>query len=1182
MIDKQPSTQDAAVARPRMPTSARAVGADFRWIAEDSAHLVWIAGPDGAIQYVNAHARTHTGFSCEPGADWGGSTHPDDAEQVRLSWEHAKATGTPFARECRLRSLDGTYRWHSVRVRPLRDENGAVVNWCGTAADIEEAKQRETELRLAQRATAEAAALLETLHSNSPVGIGLVDREFRVMRVNDALAAINGATVEEHVGKTVAAIAPELWPQLEPLYRDVLASGQAVRDVAIDGHTAADGSRMHHWLLSLHPECVDGEVTGIGILLVDITERMEAQDAREGLANIVRDSGDAIFSSSPEGITTYWNPAAERLFGYSAEEMIGRSVAVLVPDELRSEQRQLRLRIMAGGSPERLETTRLRKDGSLVEVQVAASPSTDHTGAVVGVSVIVQDITERRAAQRELRASQRSLAEAQRIAEIGSFELNVVTGEMTWSAEHYRILGLETELKPSAALFPYLFPPLVHPDDRSMVADAWKQAADHGVGFDLQYRIIRPDSVQRWVHNLAVPELADDGTVVSVAGTLRDVTERVAAERVRLAAETRFETSFEQAGIGAAILTLAGVPTRVNAAVCVILGRTKELLVNQSWKEYHHPDDPPLGEAVLAASSAGRSTYADERRFVRPDGTVVWTSLHLTLVLDDLGEPQYYVAQLQDITDRRRLQNELAHQALHDPLTGLANGVLLTDRLTQALAGSRRRRSHLGIIFIDIDHFKVVNDSLGHGAGDALLCHVADRISGAIRASDTVARFGGDEFVVVCDDASAQETEQTAQRVLTALRRPYSVESREINVTASVGIVIADQDSTPESLIRDSDDAMYVAKSLGRDRIELYDQALRAKADRRLSITRALRHALGRNEFSVHYQPVIDLNTGAMVSAEALLRWNDPERGPISPAEFIPIAEDTGLIVPIGAWVLEHACQQLSEWQLINPAMSVAVNLSVRQILAPDILDQVEAVLTRTAIPPESLFVELTESVFMHDVDYFEKKLVGLKNLGVQLSLDDFGTGYSSLSYLSRFPFDAVKIDQAFIRGLGISPHDTALVAAILSMAAALGLSVTAEGIEDQSQVGALRKMHCERAQGFYFDRPMPADAMNQLLTESHHWPLDPPASLPGPPPEQSARADPSPPARQARDDRTDTALAPALNVMKQTRLKWAAAGALPVTLGPGIAQVAAGDLGIAMPGGDGAASVQRLDGRAS
>jgi EAL domain-containing protein (putative c-di-GMP-specific phosphodiesterase class I) len=320
---------------------------------------------------------------------------------------------------------------------------------------------------------------------------------------------------------------------------------------------------------------------------------------------------------------------------------------------------------------------------------------------------------------------------------------------------------------------------------------------------------------------------------------------------------------------------------------------------------------------------------------------------------------------------------------------------------------------------------------------------------------------------------------------------PFFSGAAETTATASIGIAIANENATPETLLRDATAAMYLAKSRGRDRVELFNEVLRARAQEWMASSSALRNALDRAEFVVHYQPVVDLTTGALLSAEALVRWEHPDRGFVSPDDFIPLAEESGLIVPIGAWVLEQACERLAHWQLTDPAMTVAVNLSVRQIVAPGIVDMVADVLARSGVHPGNVCLEVTESVFMNDADYFGETLLRLRALGVRLSIDDFGTGYSSLSYLKRFPVDAVKVDKAFIDGLGADPHDSALVAAIVAMADALGLVVTAEGVESPEQLSILRKLQCRRGQGFYLAQPMPAAEMDQLVSQSHCWLVD-------------------------------------------------------------------------------------------
>lgn len=1060
--------------------------ADFRTIVDELPHIVWTLNRAGTVDFLNHCGRVYLGLSSDTaGADWAAAVHPDDRASVMVAVEESGSAGSPYRIDCRIRRWDGEHRWHRLSGVPVQGGQAAAVTWIGMAEDIDDTRILENTRRHAARENARTLALLETLQSKAPVGFGFVDRDFRRVLVNETLAAFNGSTVAEQVGRLVADLTPSVWPTLQPLYQRVLDTGEAVHEIEVDGTSEADPEHIRHWLVSYYPVKVDDEVIGIGVVAADNTDRIRSERAHRLLSTIVENSGDAIFSATTEGIVTSWNAGAVKLFGFTPREMIGTSLSVLA--DKRSLPTPWLTRLVAGGPTERYETVGRRRDGTAVDVLVSASASSDGKGTVTGLSLIVQDISERVAAQRALVATGRQLTEAQRISGIGSFEVDPVTFEMSWSEEHYRVMGLERGATPTRELFLSM----VNPDDLPGMSQAWDLASRDAEPVEYSYRITRPDTgEQRTIRSRAKRGVGVDGVTVKLVGTVLDDTDRPAAELERRTAESRFEVAFEQAGIGAGILDLDGRPIRVNAAGCAILGRSQEELSHRSWTEFHHPDEVAPGVLIAARQAQGHDTSSAERRFLRPDGSVVWTNLHMSLVRRDSGAPWYYLAQMQDITERKLFSQELAHQALHDALTGLPNRALLTDRLMQGLIGTRRPGSRLGVILLDIDHFKVINVASGHTRGDELLVLAAARLEAVIREGDTIGRFGGDEFVIVCDDVSVEEALHIATRILDAMRTPFFAGAQETTVTGSIGIAMEDDGATPETLLRDATAAVYLAKSRGRDRIELFDDALRAGATKWMASTSALRNAVDREEFFVQYQPVVDLRTGVLVGAEALIRWRHPDRGVVPPDDFIPVAEETGMIVPIGAWVLEQACRRLARWQQTDPALTVAVNLSVRQIESPGIVEMVADTLTRNGIAPVNVCLEVTESVFMADAEFFGETLRRLRALGVRLSIDDFGTGYSSLSYLKRFPVDAVKVDKAFIDGLGTDPHDSALVAAIVAMADALDLTVTAEGVETAEQLEILRELQCARGQGYHLARPMTAADMDEIVRERHRWPV--------------------------------------------------------------------------------------------
>jgi diguanylate cyclase (GGDEF)-like protein/PAS domain S-box-containing protein len=559
------------------------------------------------------------------------------------------------------------------------------------------------------------------------------------------------------------------------------------------------------------------------------------------------------------------------------------------------------------------------------------------------------------------------------------------------------------------------------------------------------------------------------------------------SEKALREAEERFHSAFENAPIGMSLVDLDGRFIQVNRAFSDITGYDGAELLGKSSQSITHSEDLESDLQHLRRMVAGEiDHYQIETRFLHSAGHPVWTRVSRSLVHGHGGEPLHLVSQVEDITQRKQSDLMLTHMALHDSLTGLPNRTLALDRLSLALARTERHPFSVAVLFLDLDRFKVINDSLGHNLGDQLLVAVAARLREAVRPSDTVARIGGDEFVVVCEDITGvEDAARIAERIADALARPFDLSAEEVFLATSVGIALSSGPAdTPENLLRDADAAMYRAKEGGRNRYEVFDSSMRVRAVERLDMERALRRALERSEFRLFYQPVVEISTETVVGVEALLRWDHPERGLLRPAEFISLAEETGLILPIGKWALQEACRQEQIWREGNPdraPLTIAVNLSARQLAQPDVAEMVAGVLASTATDPAHVWLEITESILTGDTEATVAALRALKALGVRLSVDDFGTGYSSLLYLKNFPVDTLKVDQSFVSGLGRDSEDSAIVAGVVGLAQTLGLTAIAEGVETEGQLSALRSLGCDLAQGYLFGRPEPPDGFGEL-----------------------------------------------------------------------------------------------------
>jgi diguanylate cyclase (GGDEF)-like protein/PAS domain S-box-containing protein len=668
-----------------------------------------------------------------------------------------------------------------------------------------------------------------------------------------------------------------------------------------------------------------------------------------------------------------------------------------------------------------------------------------------------------------------------------SYDITVVTdaeGHMTYvSPSVYRILGYTPEEMIGQGLN------LLQREDYSVVSQALTDTIGDPAGHRVvQARARHRDGSQRWLE-LSMTNLLGDPAVQGIVTNVHDVTERKNAEDAFAEATEQFRVAFENAPIGMALTGVKppnqGRFLRVNQALADMLGYERHQLVGRSVHELTHPDDVAADRlAIRRFETHEATTYETEKRYRNASGDFIWVHLKAALMKSEDGPRDYVVSQVVDITERRDAEERLTHQALHDPLTGLPNRRLFLDRLTMALARSERHRQSVAVFYLDVDRFKVINDSLGHEVGDQVLVETAARLQQLVRDSDTLARLGGDEFVLLVEDLEEhEEVSAIAQRIGEALALPLILPELTVSVSTSIGIAIAGRGADAVGLLRDADTAMYRAKEQGRARFAVFDEHLRSRAVGRLQVERDLRAAMEEDRLILHYQPVVDLATGRVRGVEALVRYLDASGRVVYPDQFVDVAEETGLIARLGDWVLLDACRQLAHWRRAGAVdLRLAVNVSPRQLSDGGFAQTMLSVLEETGLPADALDLEITEVALVETRDASLPTLYRLRTMGCSVGIDDFGTGYSSLVYLRRLPVDFIKVDKTFVSGIDAGPEALAIVQAIVRLSQALGLTTIAEGVETEKQERLLRDIGCDLAQGYRMGRPESAARLTEVL----------------------------------------------------------------------------------------------------
>jgi diguanylate cyclase (GGDEF)-like protein/PAS domain S-box-containing protein len=629
---------------------------------------------------------------------------------------------------------------------------------------------------------------------------------------------------------------------------------------------------------------------------------------------------------------------------------------------------------------------------------------------------------------------------------------------------------------------------VIYRDDRERVRSDIRSSLRLLGRFDCEYRIVHAGGDVRWVWERGTGIYDAHGKLQAIEGIVQDITARKASSQALREAERRYYNLFENAIEGIFRTTTNGQYLDANPALARIYGFATPLELVQSLQDIRNQlyVEPSRREEFMSLVKARGSVSGFESQVYRKSGEVIWISENARAVFGEEGHVVCYEGTVEDVTERKIYQARIEQQANYDTLTGLANRSLLHDRLQHAIRSAASFGTRLAVVFVDLDRFKFINDGLGHHVGDELLRAMADRLRASVRESDTVARLGGDEFVLLINGQGGPDAVAVVlERMLSLISQPWTIPQGDFNVTCSIGVALyPDDGATAETLLKHADQAMYRAKEKGRNNFQFFTAELNAVITERLELENKLRRALERQQFSLHYQPRVDMRTRRITGAEALIRWHVSDEEVTPPSRFIPVAEEIGLIVPIGKWVLRAACTQNKAWQDAGlPPFVVSVNVSVRQFRQDNLVQTIAEVLRETGLEARYLEVELTESAVMHDADQFIAMLGELNDLGVQIALDDFGTGYSSLSYLKRFPVDRLKVDRSFVQDIVTDCDDATIVRTIIALGHNLGLKVVAEGVETVQQLDFLRDNACDEFQGYYFGRPLPgAEFVRQFL----------------------------------------------------------------------------------------------------
>ena len=1055
--------------------------ARFRTLATATNQIVWTAGPDCEPDGVIDDWTAFTGQSLEKfsGRGWLEVVHPDDRERADADWQRAAANGSPYQSEYRLHKHGDGYRWMSSRAVPLRDALGGIVQWVGADRDVTDDLRLARDLAIEKDYHARLMAI-------SPAFFCAVDSDGRIVLMNQAMLDRLGYELDDVVGtrfvallaatKGRAAVEADVWGRLG----DSESVTSEFRMVAADGRRLLVEWRVAPVLTS------DGELDHVAGIGIEVTERRAAEAAlRESEARfrLLFDEAPLPYQSlDADGVVIAVNEAWLETFGYRRDDVVGHAFAdfLATPDVAR-----YRAAFDRSRPPGRVEThfEMVCADGVTITVAFDGRMSSDATGRSRQTQCILVDVTARRRAVQALQRSDERYRALTRTASSWAWTRQP-DGSLVAPYESFLEFTGATADEVAGVTWP-----AVHAEDRDGVVATWAAAVERVEEFETELRLRRGDGTYEWFAVQGSPVKGEDGRLVEYVGTSVNVHERNLALEALRESEQRHRALFDQAPLGIFVFDSDLRITECNAELSRMMGVTPARLIGCSLGAVARDEVVAALEAALRGETGayeGAFHRADGRAtLVADDGAALVVAMRVSPLRSADGGVSGGQGVVTDVTERHRFFDRIDRLAFTDLATGLPNRSAFDCHLQEAVGRAAQNNHKVALAVLNIDRFKHIYDTRGGRAADRVLGAVGARLEQLVGKQGTVARAGGDEFLFLLPDvAGPGEMTAVCDRIAAGFRSPLEVDQEPTYVQLSMGVALCPDDAAePDTLMRNATVAMRRAKRDGGGAGRLYDLTLDSQFAERLALESELHRALENGELRVHYQPLIRGRKGVVVGVEALVRWQHPVRGLLAPAAFIPLAEDTGLIVPMGEWVLEAACRQVKAWHdagLAKPRL--AVNLSARQLGDDKLLANISRALEVSGLEARYLEIEITETAVMADAELARVAVDNIKGLGVRVALDDFGTGYSSLSLLSSLSVATVKIDRTFVAGMLDHDRDMTIVIAVIALGRRLGLNVVAEGVETREQFDALRRNGCEEMQGYLFGRPLAAPDCEVLL----------------------------------------------------------------------------------------------------